>query len=66
VLGANQIGLAYGGKGLPDLPPPSGITPVYRGQRDLIDWNQLTGAGIKIIAWPMSDPLLGVPDPSHL
>jgi hypothetical protein len=64
VLWANQIGLAYGGKGLSSLPPPSGITPIYKGECHEIDWKQLTA--LKIIAWPMSDPLLGVKDPSHL
>ena len=63
VLWLNQVGLAYG-KGIPDLPLPSGNTPVYTGQCHLIDWQELTV--FKIISWPISDPLLGVPDPSHL
>jgi hypothetical protein len=62
--GTAEIGLAYGTKGLATLPPPSGITPAYKGQCHEIDWKQLSV--FKIIAWPMSDPLLGVPDPSHI
>lgn len=46
------------------LPPPSGITAAYKGECHEIDWKQLTA--YKIITWPKSDPLLGVPDPSHL
>jgi hypothetical protein len=63
VLWGNQIAIRSGKGGLP-LPPPSGVTPVYTGQCDFIDWNEL--AVTKLVAWPISDPLLGVPDPSYL
>jgi hypothetical protein len=60
VLWLNQIALAAGKGGL-SLPPPSGQSPVYTGQCHFINWQELSA--LKLMKWPMSDPLLGTPQP---